>query len=119
MNHTRFAATAVSSLLALLASSSMSAAQTASAEVVAVRRATLPSAPDDAAWRDAPTYTAALITQDMVEPRLLEVSTDKVDVRAVTDGKQIAFRLEWPDATKDDLPGIARYSDGCAVQLPV
>jgi hypothetical protein len=55
----------------------------------------------------------------MVEPSLLEASTEKVEVRAMTDGARIAFRLEWVDATKDDLPGIARYSDGCAVQIPV
>ena len=119
MKYTRFAATAAMALVAVLVASPAPAAPAASAEVVAVYRATLPSAPDDAAWRDAPVYTAALITQDMVEPRLLDASTDKVDVRALTDGKQIAFRLEWADATKDDLPGIARYSDACAVQLPV
>jgi len=119
MNHTRFAAAAALSLLAMLTLVPRLAAQAPSAEVVAIRRATVPSAPDDAAWRDVPVYTAALITQDMVEPRLLEVSTDKVDVHTITDGKQIAFRLEWADATKDDLPGISRYSDGCAVQLPL
>lgn len=91
----------------------------ASTEVVAVRRAALPSKPDDAAWRDAPVYTAALLLQDVVEPRLIDPSTDKVDVRAITDGTRIAFRLDWADPTKDDLPGLGRFSDGCAVQLPV
>jgi hypothetical protein len=55
----------------------------------------------------------------MVEPRLLEPSTDKVQVRALTDGKAIAFRLDWIDPTVDDLPGLGRFSDACAVQLPV
>ncbi len=119
MKHKRYSVAVCLALLALLAAPRAEAAQAASAEVVAVRRATVPSMPDDAVWRDAPVYTAALILQDMVEPRLLEPGTDKVNVRAITDGTQIAFRLDWADTTKDDLPGIARYSDGCAVQLPV
>jgi hypothetical protein len=111
--------TACLALLALLAAPRAEVAQAAGAEVVAVRRAAVPNTPDDAAWRDVPVYTAALILQDMVEPRLLEPGIDKVNVRAITDGTQVAFRLEWADKTKDDLPGIARYSDGCAVQFPM
>ena len=87
------------------------------AEVVAVARPALPSDPEDAAWRDVPVHAAPLILQDMVEPRLLKASTAEVRVRAITDGTRIAFRLEWTDATKDDLPGAARFSDACAVQL--
>jgi hypothetical protein len=106
--------------LAVLAASAAYAAQSAAtAEVVAARRSTVPATPDDKAWHDAPVYTAALLLQDMVEPRLLEASTEKVDVRAITDGSRIAFLLEWADPTKDDLPGVGRFSDACAVQLPV
>lgn len=87
-------------------------------EVVAVHRAALPSDPADAAWREAPVFTALLVLQDMVEPRLLEPSTDKVQVRAFTDGTRIAFRLEWIDAASNDLPGLGHFADACAVQLP-
>ena len=87
-------------------------------EVVAVRRATLPTAPDDAAWRDVPAFAAPLVPQDMVEPRLLEPSTREVAVRTITDGTRVALRLEWIDETRDDLPGTGRFSDACAVQLP-
>ena len=89
------------------------------AEVVAAHRAALPGDPTDRAWSDAPVFTAALVPQDMVEPRLIEPSTDKVQVRALADGTSIAFRLEWADPTGNDLPGLARFSDACAVQLPV
>ena len=120
MKQRRYPVTVCLALLMLLVGPRAEAAQPAAgAEVIAVRRVAVPSTPDDAAWRDTPVYTAALIMQDMVEPRLLEPGTDKVNVRAITDGAQIAFRLDWADKTKDDLPGIARYSDGCAVQLPV
>jgi len=116
MTHKRIAALA---LVAFVAACKGGPAAAPSAEVVAVRSAQLPSDSGDAAWRAAPVYTAALVLQDMVEPRLLEPSTDKVQVRALTDGKSIAFRLEWADPTVDDLPGLGRFSDACAVQLPV
>ena len=88
------------------------------AEVVVVSRPSLPSDPTDAAWNEAPVHVAPLILQDLVEPRLLKPTTTEVRVRAITDGTRIALRLEWIDATKDDLPGAARFSDACAVQFP-
>ena len=88
------------------------------AEVMVVNRASLPSDPNDAAWNDVPVHVEALIPQDLVEPRLLKPSTAEVQVRAITDGKRVALRLEWADATKNDLPGPARFSDACAVQFP-
>lgn len=118
MNRNRHFHMAAVGVVAWFAASVTSAAPP-SAEVVAVHRSALPSAPTDAAWHDVPVYSAALIPQDMVEPRLLEASTDKVDVRALTDGTRIAFRLEWADATQDDVPGLGRFSDACAVQLPM
>ena len=116
MNNKRIAALA---LIALVAACKGGPPAAPSAEVVAAHRAQLPSDPSDAAWRDAPVYTAALVLQDMVEPRLLEPSTDKVQVRALSDGKNMAFRLEWIDPTVNDIPGLGRFSDACAVQLPV
>lgn len=87
-------------------------------EVVAVRIDRLPEDPADPAWSGAPAYRAELILQDLVEPRLLEPSTPSVLVRALTDGSRVAFRLEWDDATRDEVPDVARFSDACAVQLP-
>jgi len=107
------------SVTVLVAASCTNRTPAPTTEVVAVHRTALPAKPDDTAWSDAPVYTAALLLQDMVEPRLLEASTDKVQVRAITDGKRVAFRLEWADPTKDDLPVLGRFSDACAVQLPV
>ncbi len=88
------------------------------AEITAVYRPAVPDGPEDSAWQTAPAFPATLILQDMVEPRLLEKSTPEVRVQAIADGKRIAFRLEWADETRDDLPGVGRFSDGCAVQLP-
>jgi DMSO reductase family type II enzyme heme b subunit len=87
-------------------------------EVVAVSAASVPLDPHDPAWEQAPEHLAKLILQDLVEPRLMKASTPEVRVKAVTNGAEIAFRLEWVDATKDDLPGAGRFIDGCAVQVP-
>jgi DMSO reductase family type II enzyme heme b subunit len=87
-------------------------------EVVASRTANVPENPDDPVWQSAPEHVAALLLQDLVEPRLMNVSTPEVRVRALTNGSQIAFRLEWADAEVNDLPGAGRFADGCAVQLP-
>jgi hypothetical protein len=87
-------------------------------EVVAFQKSPLPASPADPAWTDIPAHTAMLVLQDMVEPRLLRASTTRVRVQALTDGERIAFRLSWADSSRDDLPGTARFSDACAVQLP-
>jgi len=87
-------------------------------EVAVVRVATLPDNPGDAAWKSAPAHPAALLLQDLVDPRLMEASTSRVDVQAITDGVRIAFRLSWSDPTHDDRPGPAQFPDSCAVQLP-
>lgn len=120
MNGNRYRSVVFAALAALVAAVGpvRAAAPAASTEVVAVRLAALPSAPDDAAWREAPVFAAALIPQDMVEPRLMNPSTPAVNVRAVTDGARIVFRLDWADAVKDDVQGVARFADACAVQLP-
>ena len=87
-------------------------------EVVALRRDTLPVGPEDNAWVDVPTYNAKLLVQDVVEPRLIEPSTHEVRVQAVSNGDRMAVRLIWEDTTNNDLPGAARFSDACALQVP-
>jgi hypothetical protein len=87
-------------------------------EVVAVRVGTVPGDPGDAAWRQAPVHVAGLLLQDMVEPRLMTPSTADVRVQAATDGREIAFRMEWLDPTADDMPLPGLFPDGVAVQVP-
>lgn len=87
-------------------------------EVVAVEIARLPDGPEAREWSQVPEHRAQLLPQDLVEPRLMKASTPEVAVRALTNGAEIAFRLEWPDDARDDTPGPARMVDACAVQLP-
>jgi len=90
----------------------------AAVEIVIAAASPLPSDPTDPAWESAPEYVAALLPQDLVEPRRLTPATTRVRIRALSDGAIVAFRLQWADATKSDLPGASRFCDACAVQLP-
>ncbi len=87
-------------------------------EVIASVETKLASDPGDPAWQKLPEYLARLLTQDLVEPRLMNPSTAEVRVRAMTAAREIAFRLEWADPVQDDLPGAGRFADACAIQTP-
>lgn len=87
-------------------------------EVIAAPVAEVPLDGAAPAWKDAPEYTAKLLPQDLVEPRLMKASTAEVLVRSLATSSEIAFRLQWPDATVDDTPGPGLALDGCAVQIP-
>lgn len=93
-------------------------APVAAPEVVAAKRAAVPTEPTDRAWQDAPQHTAALLLQDLVEPRLMTPSTAAVRVQAITDGNRVAFLLQWDDPELNNLPKTASFVDACAVQLP-
>lgn len=108
---------ALTLLLALFAVACSKAEKT-TPDVVVVDRPAVTIDPFDRAWNDIPKHVAPLLLQDMVDPRLMEPSTSVVHVQAMTDGKDIAFRLSWDDATMNDMPGEAKFSDACAVQLP-
>ena len=86
--------------------------------VIVVSTDKLPDDADDLAWEQASEYSAKLILQDLVEPRLLAVSTDQLRVRALTDGQALAVRLTWVDDSEDNLPGASRFCDACAIQVP-
>lgn len=89
---------------------------TAEVNVAQVKEITLD--PNASLWNNVSLHASKMIPQDIVDPRLLEVSTAEVQVKAITDGQQIAFRLEWLDSTQNDVPGPKHFLDGCAVQIP-
>ena len=87
-------------------------------EVVIIPVRAIPQSPSDAVWDSAPEHLGKLLPQDLVEPRQLKPTTPEVRVRAVTSGSDVAFRLEWVDATQSDMPGPSKFLDGCAIQIP-
>ncbi|MBK8467533.1 MAG: hypothetical protein IPL32_17090 [Chloracidobacterium sp.] len=105
-------------IFSLLLTASCKKTQVATSEVnvAQVKEITLdPSAP---VWDNVSLHASKMILQDLVEPRLMEPSTPDIQVKAITNGTEIAFRLEWPDATQNDMPGPKKFNDGCAVQIP-
>lgn len=88
------------------------------ANVIVASTDKLPDNADDPEWERASEFSAKLILQDLVEPRLLKASTGDVRVRALTDGQSLAVRLTWVDDSEDNLPGASRFCDACAIQIP-
>ena len=87
-------------------------------EVVIILARSIPLSPTDPVWESAPEHLGKLLPQDLVDPRLLTATTAEVRVRSVTNGSDVAFRLEWTDATQSDMPGPSKFLDGCAIQIP-
>ncbi len=86
-------------------------------QVISAKNVTLEA--NDSVWNNAPTHVSKLILQDLVEPRQIEVSTREVQVQAITNGTEIAFRIEWLDETNNDKAAPHNFIDGCAVQVPI
>ncbi len=105
-------------LISLLLFAGCRRTQVATAEVNVAQVKEITLDPNSAAWDSVSLHVSKMILQDLVDPRLMEPSTAEVQVKAITDGAQIAFRIEWLDATQNDIPGPKHFIDGCAVQLP-
>ena len=74
--------------------------------------------PGSDAWLEAAPILVALAPQQIATPFLPEAGIDALTVEALHDGRELAFRLTWADESADDLDGLARFHDACAVQLP-
>jgi hypothetical protein len=69
-------------------------------------------------WRRTPGILAALQPQQIAAPILHEAALETLEIRALHDGGELAFLLEWDDPERDDLNGIGRFQDAVAIQLP-
>lgn len=105
-------------IVSLLLVGACKRAQTPTAEVNVAQVKEITLDPTASVWDAVSLHASKMITQDLVDPRLMEPSTAEVQVKAITNGNEIAYRLEWIDASQNDLPGPKHFIDGCAVQLP-
>lgn len=105
-------------IMSLLFIGSCRKVQVPTAEVNVAQTKAITLDPNDPVWENVSLHASKMILQDLVEPRLMEPSTAEVLVKAITDGTEIAYRLEWIDETQNDLPGPRHFIDACAVQLP-
>lgn len=81
-------------------------------ELRAKRVANLPSDPVDPVWRQGDEVRLTLAPLHWRETAVLEAF-----VTALHDGDDVAVRVRWPDATRDDRPlAGAAYADAVALQ---
>lgn len=105
-------------LVVLLFTAACKKAQVPTAEVNVAQVKEITLDPNAPVWDAVSLHVSKMILQDLVEPRLMEASTSETQVKAITNGTEIAFRLEWLDDSQSDMPGPKHFIDGCAVQLP-
>jgi len=70
-------------------------------------------------WDDIKPYRQHLQPQFLVVPKPSSIGVKEVFVQSINNGKHIAFRLVWNDATKNETPRIMDFSDGAAIQFPL
>jgi DMSO reductase family type II enzyme heme b subunit len=106
-------AAAVLALL-LVAQSAVGAVMTAGQQPMAVRER-VATQPDSEAWSDAPTETLGLSAQSMALPRG-GGSVGELRMQVMTNTTHVAFRLTWPDPTRDaNISRPEAYSDAVAI----
>ncbi len=78
-----------------------------------------PSDPTDPAWGKISALPVPLSGQVITRPVWPEPSARALSIRSIHNGKEIAFLMEWQDATRNErlTPGVFR--DGAAVALPL
>jgi DMSO reductase family type II enzyme heme b subunit len=73
--------------------------------VGAARVAAVPAGPDDSAWAEVERAYLPLVGQVIVRPRQFASAVNGVWVQAVHDGRTLALRVSWHDASRS--PGAA------------
>jgi DMSO reductase family type II enzyme heme b subunit len=105
----------------------MSVVSNASAAVIQALKVSgdIPSDPGSAFWSNyGPTkgkhVTVTMDPQMITNPMWPNPSTKWVNVKAATNGKEIAVRLEWSDPTRNDIMVRSQqYKDQAALMFPV
>ena len=80
----------------------------------------VPTQPDDPLWAQADLSEYPLVGQVIQEPRRFTPKVDAVQVQAIYNGQDIAFRLSWDDPTETEPdPDQEIYEDAVRMQFPV
>lgn len=75
--------------------------------------------PNAKVWETPPALPVPMLPQVVTTPRHANIAVTEMKVRALHDGRRIAFHLEWKDATRSDRIVVDRFGDQVAVELPV
>lgn len=77
-------------------------------------------APASDAWQQTTAVEVPMSAQMIARPIMPETNAKAVTVRALHNGAQVAFLLEWQDATRNDTTlRVDDFRDGAAIQFPV
>jgi len=79
----------------------------------------IPSTPEEPAWQKIPPMTLPLSGQIITRPVWPEPTARALTVRAMHNGTDIAFLLEWQDNTRNDRLTPGTFRDGVALGLPL
>jgi hypothetical protein len=79
----------------------------------------VPVTPEDPVWQKIPPMTLPLSGQIITRPVWPEPTARALTVRAVHNGADIAFLLEWQDNTRNDRLTPGTFRDGVALGLPL
>lgn len=70
-------------------------------------------------WRQAPWFEVPLIPQQMAMPMQKQGEIASVKVQGLYDGRDIAWRVSWPDKTVNGNVDTGRFSDAVAIGFPL
>lgn len=80
----------------------------------------LPLDPVDSIWDTAKAIVIPMSPQNIAKPGITESTVPSVKIWSLHNDKDIAFKIEWYDPTRNDSVNIPdRFSDACALQFPV
>jgi hypothetical protein len=79
----------------------------------------LPMDPADRAWARLSAWTVPLQIQNLVPQHAPGLAVSEVRVKALHNGEQVGFWIEWDDNEEDAMDAMARFRDAVAVQLPI
>ena len=70
-------------------------------------------------WEGVPGVVVPLSGQTITTPMHPNIAVKSVFVKAVSNGKELGFRLDWSDQTKNDTTiGPQDFRDQAAIQFP-
>lgn len=79
----------------------------------------VPIDPNAPAWGRQMDVVVDILPQQVTFPTLKEATLKKLSIRALADKKFLGLRLEWDDATADDVLETDKFTDGVAVEFPL
>jgi DMSO reductase family type II enzyme heme b subunit len=79
----------------------------------------LPLDPRSPQWQSAKAVDVGILPQTVTTPQNAKPAVDKLKVRSIHNGAEIAFLIEWKDNAADDTARSGQFTDAVALELPL